>query len=138
MTLEFPRWGSDRQKIPVIMSTTVQSSLSSNDPSDPAATMSQARTTGRLDPNVVLGLDPYLKPFIPAIMERYDNYARWKSVIDKTEGGYDAFSKGYEKYGINVTSDGTIVYREWAPNAVEAALIGDFSASTASLNRWPS
>lgn len=35
--------------------------------------------------------------------------------------------QGYEKFGLNVTENGEIVYREWAPNAVQAHLIGDFS-----------
>jgi 1,4-alpha-glucan branching enzyme len=26
-----------------------------------------------------------------------------------------------------VKEDGTIIYREWAPNALQASLIGDFS-----------
>ena len=79
------------------------------------------------DPKTILELDGYLKPEIPAISHRYDLYQKWKSTIESTEGGYDAFSKGYLKFGFNVTSDGTVVYREWAPNPVEAYLIGDFS-----------
>jgi 1,4-alpha-glucan branching enzyme len=39
----------------------------------------------------------------------------------------DAFSKGYEKFGFNKTASGDIVYREWAPAAQGAALIGDFN-----------
>jgi len=35
--------------------------------------------------------------------------------------------QGYEKFGFNVNSKGDITYREWAPNAVQAHLIGDFS-----------
>lgn len=39
----------------------------------------------------------------------------------------EKFTRGYEKFGFNVTPDGTIVYREWAPNALRAYLIGDFN-----------
>lgn len=80
------------------------------------------------DPKPVLALDGYLKPEIPAIATRWKIYKTWKESIEKTEGGYDAFSRGYEKFGFNVASDGTVTYREWAPGVNEAALIGDFSA----------
>lgn len=35
--------------------------------------------------------------------------------------------QGYEIFGFNVKDNGDVVYREWAPNAVEASLVGDFS-----------
>jgi 1,4-alpha-glucan branching enzyme len=35
--------------------------------------------------------------------------------------------QGTELFGLQVKDDNTIVYREWAPNAVQASLIGDFS-----------
>lgn len=41
--------------------------------------------------------------------------------------GLDKFSKGYETMGFQVANDGTITYREWAPAADAAWLIGDFS-----------
>lgn len=37
------------------------------------------------------------------------------------------YLQGYEKFGFNVRDNGDIVYREWAPNVVDAHLIGDFS-----------
>ena len=39
----------------------------------------------------------------------------------------DNFSKGYLKFGFNKDAEGNIVYREWAPAAKAAALIGDFN-----------
>lgn len=39
------------------------------------------------------------------------------------------FTEGYKYFGFNVTPDGTITYREWAPNAETASLVGDFSES---------
>lgn len=47
--------------------------------------------------------------------------------IEETEGGLEAFSRGYEQRGFQVLPDQTIVYREWAPGAITANLIGDFS-----------
>jgi len=72
--------------------------------------MASATTSDTFDPKSVLDFDPWLKD---CVLEH--------------EGGYDKFSKGYEKFGLNVNEKGEITYREWAPNAVEAVLIGDFS-----------
>jgi 1,4-alpha-glucan branching enzyme len=83
--------------------------------------------TAALDTQAVLKLDGYLEPNIPAINARYDIFRKWKDTIDQVEGGYDKFTKGYLKFGLNLGSKGEVVYREWAPNAKEAYLIGDFS-----------
>jgi len=52
-------------------------------------------------------------------------YKVWKDKI-QNEGGYEKFSRGYERFGFTVSKTG-ITYREWAPNAKEAFLFGDFS-----------
>ena len=83
--------------------------------------------TAPLDPQVVLDIDPYLKPHIPAIIQRYNSYKRWKDLIELHEGGYDKFTKSYENFGLNVGPNNEVYYREWAPNAQEAYLIGEFS-----------
>ena len=77
----------------------------------------------------ILELDSWLEPFLPAIAHRYQSFVNWKNTIQEHEGGYDAFTKGFLKFGFNVNEDASITYREWAPNAVEAVLIGDFSSS---------
>lgn len=79
------------------------------------------------DPTHILGLDGYLKPFLPAIERRYARFQQWKDTIFQHEGGYEKFTKGYEVMGFTVKDDGTVVYREWAPNAQEANLIGEFN-----------
>ncbi|THV08317.1 glycoside hydrolase [Dendrothele bispora CBS 962.96] len=83
--------------------------------------------TEPLDPKVILDIDGYLEPDIPNITRRHDLFRKWKDTIEQHEGGYDNFTKGYLKFGLNVSSDGEVVYREWAPNAQEAYLIGDFN-----------
>ena len=83
--------------------------------------------TPPLDPKVVIAIDGYLRPNIPAIMQRYDSYKTWKDTLDKHEGGYDKFTQGYLKYGFNIGPKGEVIYREWAPNAQAAYLIGEFS-----------
>ncbi|KAF8591476.1 glycoside hydrolase family 13 protein [Ramaria rubella] len=75
----------------------------------------------------ILELDGYLEPFLSPIAHRYEKFKQWKDAIDIHEGGYDAFSKGYLRFGINMQPSGEIVYREWAPNATEAFFIGDFN-----------
>ncbi|KAF9579991.1 alpha-1,4-glucan branching enzyme, partial [Lunasporangiospora selenospora] len=68
----------------------------------------------------VIDLDPWLEPYKGG----YALYKHWKDIIDKA-GGYEQFSRGYEKLGFRVGKDG-ITYREWAPNAKEAFLFGEF------------
>jgi 1,4-alpha-glucan branching enzyme len=82
-----------------------------------------------LDEKTILELDSWLEPFLPAINRRHQAFVKWKNTIQEHEGGYDSFTKGFLKFGLNVNEDASIVYREWAPNATEAVLIGDFSSS---------
>lgn len=79
------------------------------------------------DPNPVLQLDGYLKPHVPAIATRWRQMRDWQIKIDQTEGGMEKFTRGYERFGLNVGPNKEIIYREWAPNPVKANLIGDFS-----------
>eukprot|EP01135_Chromosphaera_perkinsii_P007733 Nk52_evm22s967 gene=Nk52_evmTU22s967 len=74
----------------------------------------------------ILKDDPYLKPFEGAFIRRYQAFDRFLKNIESVEGGLDAFSRGYEYYGFHKTSEG-IMYREWAPGATHASLIGDFN-----------
>ncbi|KAF2491649.1 alpha-glucan branching enzyme [Lophium mytilinum] len=72
-------------------------------------------------------LDPWLGPFKDALRSRYSKAQQWIKTLDETEGGLEKFSKGFEKFGFNVRDNGDVVYREWAPNALRAYLIGDFN-----------
>ncbi|KZF20603.1 glycoside hydrolase family 13 protein [Xylona heveae TC161] len=75
----------------------------------------------------VIQLDPWLSPFKDALRHRFSRAQDWIKQINDTEGGLEKFSRGYEHFGFNVKDNGDIVYREWAPNAVQANLIGDFN-----------
>ena len=95
------------------------------------ATIDNTMSTDAFNPKSALEVDPWLEPFIGAIDNRYQLFKRWKDTIADTEGGYDKFTKGYLTFGLNVQPDNSVVYREWAPNAISAALTGDFSLSPA-------
>ncbi|GMP50010.1 hypothetical protein CsSME_00016796 [Camellia sinensis var. sinensis] len=71
-------------------------------------------------------IDPLLTSHREHLDYRYAHYKRMREEIDKCEGGLEVFSRGYEKFGFTRSATG-ITYREWAPGAMSAALIGDFN-----------
>ncbi|KAM7468289.1 hypothetical protein LguiB_015851 [Lonicera macranthoides] len=71
-------------------------------------------------------IDPLLNRHREHLDYRYGHYKKMREEIDKYEGGLEAFSRGYEKFGFTRSATG-ITYREWAPGAKSAALIGDFN-----------
>ncbi|KAM7255145.1 hypothetical protein ACFE04_020386 [Oxalis oulophora] len=71
-------------------------------------------------------IDPNLTGFRNHLDYRYGQYKRIREAIDKHEGGLEAFSRGYQKFGFSRSATG-ITYREWAPGAKSAALIGEFN-----------
>lgn len=71
-------------------------------------------------------IDPLLKDHRAHLDYRYSQYKNMRDMIDKYEGGLDAFSRGYEKFGFTRSATG-VTYREWAPGAKSASLIGDFN-----------
>ncbi|KAL3327623.1 hypothetical protein AABB24_035345 [Solanum stoloniferum] len=71
-------------------------------------------------------IDPLLTKYRQHLDYRYSQYKKMREAIDKYEGGLEAFSRGYEKMGFTRSATG-ITYREWAPGAQSAALIGDFN-----------
>ncbi|KAI8073714.1 1,4-alpha-glucan-branching enzyme GBE1 [Thamnidium elegans] len=71
-------------------------------------------------------IDPWLKPFDDALRERYATFEKYDEQIKNTLG-YEDYTKGWEYFGFNVQKDGGVMYREWAPNAATASLVGDFN-----------
>ncbi|KAK1320733.1 1,4-alpha-glucan-branching enzyme [Acorus calamus] len=74
----------------------------------------------------IFDVDPYLKQFKDHFNYRFKTYAERKKLIEKYEGSLEKFAQGYLKFGFNRDQDG-IIYREWAPAAQEAQLVGDFN-----------
>lgn len=73
--------------------------------------------------------DPWLKDYEPAITGRHQHAV--DKIAELTQGGKTSlsdFATGYLYFGLHKTSTGW-VFREWAPNATEIYLVGDF-------NKW--
>ncbi len=71
--------------------------------------------------------DAYLEPYEEAIRGRHD-HAVWK-INQFTKNGKTTLSEvstGYDYYGLHRTARGW-VFREWAPNATDIYLVGDFN-----------
>ncbi len=71
--------------------------------------------------------DAYLAPYEDAIRGRHE-HALWK-MNQLTQNGkltLSNFANGHNYYGLHQTADGW-VFREWAPNATEIYLVGDFN-----------
>ncbi len=71
--------------------------------------------------------DAYLAPYEDAIRGRHE-HVLWK-LNQLTHGGkntLESFACGYDYYGLHKLSRGW-VFREWAPNATDIYLVGDFN-----------
>ena len=71
--------------------------------------------------------DAYLAPYEDAIRGRHE-HALWKmnQLIQNGKLTLSDFANGHNYYGLHQTADGW-VFREWAPNATEIYLVGDFN-----------
>ncbi len=74
----------------------------------------------------IIRKDPWLKPFEKSIQARHDYTVSRERELCPNGGRLSDFAVGYMYYGLHRTEDAW-VFREWAPNAVEIYLIGDFS-----------
>ena len=72
--------------------------------------------------------DPWLEPYEPAIVGRHQHAI--DKMVELTQGGKQSlsdFASGYLYFGLHRTDNGGWVLREWAPNANEIFVIGDFN-----------
>ncbi|KAK2999673.1 hypothetical protein RJ639_023752 [Escallonia herrerae] len=74
----------------------------------------------------ILGVDPGLEPYKDHFRYRVRRYLDQKRSIEANEGSLEQFAQGYLKFGFT-KEEGGIMYREWAPAAQEAQVIGDFN-----------
>ena len=72
--------------------------------------------------------DKWLEPFEEAIRGRH-SHAEWMigHLTNNGKKTLSDFASGYLYYGLHRTKQGGWVFREWAPNATEIYLIGDFN-----------
>ncbi|EPS60100.1 hypothetical protein M569_14702, partial [Genlisea aurea] len=78
-------------------------------------------------------IDPLLRNYRDHLDYRFSQYRKLREAIDTFEGGLEAFSRGFEKLGFTRSETG-ITYREWAPGAKSATLIGDFNTWNPNAN----
>lgn len=74
----------------------------------------------------ILDYDPYLKPFKEDLSLRLFEFARTKKRLLGTDGSLVDFANGYKYFGFQQESKHW-TFREWAPNAKRAWLVGDFN-----------
>lgn len=71
--------------------------------------------------------DPYLAEFSEAINGRHQDYLKKKDELsNKGAITLNDFASGYLYFGLHKTEDGFVI-REWAPNAIDIFVIGDFN-----------
>ena len=72
--------------------------------------------------------DPWLEPFTDAIVGRHNRVKEVKNKLTRRgKMQLSEFASGHLYYGLHRQHDGSWIFREWAPNATEIYLIGDFS-----------
>lgn len=75
----------------------------------------------------ILKNDQWLAPFAQAIEGRHDDAIRKEKDLTGEAGSLADFANAHIYFGLHRQSDGSWVFREWAPNASSITLIGDFS-----------
>ena len=71
--------------------------------------------------------DAYLAPYEDAIRGRHEHaLGKMNQLTQNGKMTLSDFANGYNYYGLHQTADGW-VFREWAPNAKDIFLIGDFN-----------
>ncbi len=75
----------------------------------------------------ILRNDPWLEPFADAINGRHEDVIKKEKELTKKSGSLVDFANAHKYFGLHRQTDGSWTFREWAPNATEIFLIGDFS-----------
>ena len=70
--------------------------------------------------------DPWLEPYAPIIKRRHELVEKRIAELINVPGSLAEFACAHEYYGLHRNAEGW-VFREWAPNAVNIWLVGDFT-----------
>ena len=70
--------------------------------------------------------DPDLAPYAEAINGRHDEAVRKMAEITGGTNNLSEFASGYLYFGLHKTEEGWVL-REWAPNAIDIFVVGDFN-----------
>jgi 1,4-alpha-glucan branching enzyme len=92
----------------------------------PTATAGSSSPAEAPGPQAIIALDAQLAPHEGHLNYRWSQYQRTLNNIIEYEGSLENFALGHEKFGI-IRENGRTIYREWAPGAEAAQLIGDFN-----------
>ena len=71
--------------------------------------------------------DPWLEPYAEAITGRHQDAINKKAELTAACTDLNDFANAHKYFGLHRESDGSWIFREWAPNATAITLIGDFS-----------
>ncbi len=74
----------------------------------------------------IIERDPWLEPYAPAIEGRYQRVLDKERELTRGKISLSEFATGHLYFGLHRTRKSWI-FREWAPNAKEIYLIGDFN-----------
>ncbi len=72
--------------------------------------------------------DPWLEPFSQAIEGRHNDTQQKLEHLTGGTGHLKDFAKAHLYYGLHRTESGDWVLREWAPNATDIYVVGDFNS----------
>ena len=79
-----------------------------------------------MKPLNIIKNDPWLEPYADAIVGRYQDAVNKERELVGKGGSLVDFANAHHYFGLHRTADGW-VFREWAPNATDIVLIGDFT-----------
>ena len=84
----------------------------------------------RDDGTGLIATDPWLEPYAHRLRDRYAHYKSLLARIDQQGGLLGDISQGHRYFGFNrgeLWGKPGVWYREWAPEALQLRLIGDFN-----------
>ncbi|MDE6333212.1 MAG: 1,4-alpha-glucan-branching enzyme, partial [Muribaculaceae bacterium] len=90
---------------------------------------STPQKTRRRSPKVlpIIKNDPWLEPYAEAITGRHNDAVATEKRLTSASGSLSEFANAHQYFGLHRLSDGSWIFREWAPNATAVTLIGDFN-----------